>query len=209
MNNETFKHQYAVNDVLRVKGFSEPVHIIQLLHDDDDGHDYCGIEKSKLNDYTPDDYWFFPESDVYDYHSEYACGSCYPNKCVGHNNDPINPNHYKTTSGIQCIDVRRHFLCTMSDAIKYVWRAGLKDDLVQDLEKALWYLNEAIKNGDDIYPTPKDENLIQRKRKQLNPNEFNRYPHQKAILDMLLLTDAEQAKEYLEETIQRLKEQSK
>lgn len=209
MSDKIFKHKYVVGDTVWVNNYSEPMRIINQLTNDSDGLDYQAIELSKADDYTEADVWCLYEDEILQHYSTYACGTCFPKECTGHNNDPINPNHYKTTSGIQCIDVRRHFLCTMSDAIKYVWRAGLKDDLVQDLEKALWYLNEAIKNGDDIYPTPKDENLIQRKRKQLNPNDFNRYPHQKAILDMLLLTDVEQAKEYLEETIQRLKEQPK
>lgn len=32
----------------------------------------------------------------------------------------------------------------LGNAIKYVARAGKKDDTVQDLKKAVWYLNRAI-----------------------------------------------------------------
>lgn len=188
------KHKYTVGDVVQITDYFEPMQIINVLYNDTDGDDYCAVELSVANNYTPNDFWHFPESDI--------IGLYEPN-------DPINPNHYKTNNGIECIDIAQHFIYTMGNAIKYIWRAGLKDDLIQDLNKAIWYLNKAIENGDDIYLTPRDENLIQRKRKQLNPNDFNRYPHQKAILDMLLLTDVEQAKEYLEEIIQRLKEQPK
>jgi hypothetical protein len=30
------------------------------------------------------------------------------------------------------------------NAIKYLWRAGKKDDILQDIRKALWYLNRLI-----------------------------------------------------------------
>lgn len=78
---------------------------------------------------------------------ENACGTCYPNPCVGHNNDPINPNHYKShPSGIECIEISSGFDFLLGNVIKYVWRAGLKDSdsYLQDLEKALWYLNKKV-----------------------------------------------------------------
>lgn len=79
------------------------------------------------------------------------CCSNYPeceyNK-VG-TNDPINPNHYKTQSGVECIGVAELFPYALGNAIKYAWRAGKKDDLKQDLEKCEWYLNRAMANGED------------------------------------------------------------
>jgi O-succinylbenzoate synthase len=33
----------------------------------------------------------------------------------------------------------------LGNAIKYVWRADLKDDAIEDLEKAVWYINREIK----------------------------------------------------------------
>ena len=64
-------------------------------------------------------------------------------------NDPINPNHYKTESGVQAIDIAELFPYSLGNAIKYAWRAGKKDDLKQDLEKCEWYLNRAMANGED------------------------------------------------------------
>lgn len=62
-------------------------------------------------------------------------------------NDPINPNHYKShPSGIECIEISSGFDFLLGNVIKYVWRAGLKDSdsYLQDLEKALWYLNKKV-----------------------------------------------------------------
>jgi hypothetical protein len=33
------------------------------------------------------------------------------------------------------------------NAFKYVWRAGEKDDIAQDLNKALWYIDDCIAYG--------------------------------------------------------------
>lgn len=60
--------------------------------------------------------------------------------------DPINPPHYqKHPSGIECIEITEHFNCCLGNAIKYIWRAGLKGDSVQDLKKARWYIAREIK----------------------------------------------------------------
>lgn len=59
--------------------------------------------------------------------------------------DNINPVHYKShPSGIECIDVTEHMDFLKGNAIKYIWRAGSKDDEVEDLKKAIWYLNRRI-----------------------------------------------------------------
>lgn len=59
--------------------------------------------------------------------------------------DPINPPHYKGhPSGVECIDVVEHMPFNRGTAIKYLWRAGQKDDEVQDLEKARWYIDREI-----------------------------------------------------------------
>jgi endogenous inhibitor of DNA gyrase (YacG/DUF329 family) len=60
-------------------------------------------------------------------------------------NDPINPNHYKShPSGVECITVTEHFNFNVGNAIKYLWRAGLKGNAVQDMEKAIWYIKREI-----------------------------------------------------------------
>ena len=62
------------------------------------------------------------------------------------------PEYYKHPSGIECIDVVRHYNFYIGNAIKYLWRAGLKteegitsiDKEIEDLNKAIWYINDRI-----------------------------------------------------------------
>ena len=54
------------------------------------------------------------------------------------------PQHYNAIVGIECIDVIENFNYNRGAAIKYLWRAGLKDDAIQDLEKAIWYIQREI-----------------------------------------------------------------
>lgn len=59
--------------------------------------------------------------------------------------DAINPAHYRAhPSGVECIQVTEHMNFCIGNAMKYLWRAGLKGDAVQDLEKALWYIDREI-----------------------------------------------------------------
>lgn len=67
-------------------------------------------------------------------------------------NDPVNsPSHY-TYGGIETIDYIKAKLTAeefvgylKGSVIKYTSRAGKKADLIQDLEKAQWYMNRQIK----------------------------------------------------------------
>ena len=47
------------------------------------------------------------------------------------------PKHYNShPNGIECIDIIRHYVCDIANAIKYLWRAGLKAELgMEDAEK--------------------------------------------------------------------------
>ena len=67
-------------------------------------------------------------------------------------NDPINPNHYRShPSGIECIQITRHMSFNVGNAIKYLWRHDLTLDksAVEDLKKAIWYIqNEIDRIGD-------------------------------------------------------------
>jgi hypothetical protein len=60
--------------------------------------------------------------------------------------DPVNhPEHYTAhPSGIEAIDVTEHFNFCVGNAIKYLWRADLKSDAIEDLRKAAWYVNREI-----------------------------------------------------------------
>jgi hypothetical protein len=62
--------------------------------------------------------------------------------------DKVNhPKHYTShPSGIECIDIVEHHDFCIGNAIKYLWRAGLKDGNsdVEDLRKAIWYIERKI-----------------------------------------------------------------
>ena len=64
-------------------------------------------------------------------------------------NDPVNhPSHYTGhPAGIECIDViEANTFYNLAAAMKYIWRVswGSKDDDIQDLEKAAWYIRREI-----------------------------------------------------------------
>ena len=62
--------------------------------------------------------------------------------------DPINhPPHYtQHPSGVECITITEHYNFNVGNAIKYLWRAGLKDgaDADSDLRKAAWYVQREV-----------------------------------------------------------------
>jgi len=55
------------------------------------------------------------------------------------------PKHYcSSPSGIECIQVTENMNFCLGNAMKYIWRAGLKGNAVEDLKKASWYINREI-----------------------------------------------------------------
>lgn len=68
-----------------------------------------------------------------------------PYVCIKHNGDSIKVP-------IECIDVIRDMPSWKGNAIKYLWREGLKEDVslsdiekeIEDLEKAIWYIQDKI-----------------------------------------------------------------
>jgi len=61
-------------------------------------------------------------------------------------NDSVNhPKHYtKHPSGVECIQVTEHMNFCLGNAVKYIWRADLKHDAIEDLEKAIWYIQREL-----------------------------------------------------------------
>lgn len=67
--------------------------------------------------------------------------------------DPVNhPSHYTSHParcecgrGVECIQVTEHMMFNIGNAVKYLWRADLKNDAIEDLEKARWYISREIK----------------------------------------------------------------
>ena len=63
------------------------------------------------------------------------------------NQDPVNhPGHYTShPSGVECIQITEHMNFCLGNAVKYIWRAGLKyGDPIQDLQKAAFYINREV-----------------------------------------------------------------
>ena len=60
--------------------------------------------------------------------------------------DPVNhPKHYtKHPSGVECIQITEHMNFCLGNAVKYIWRADLKHDAIEDLEKAIWYIQREL-----------------------------------------------------------------
>ena len=90
--------------------------------------------------------------------------------------DPVNhPSHY-TDGGIETIDFieAKRLPYHLGNAVKYISRAGKKDDEIQDLKKAVWYINRYIElrekekitlvDGDNHFEVV-DENTGKRERR--------------------------------------------
>lgn len=60
--------------------------------------------------------------------------------------DPVNlPPHYRQhPSGVECIQITEHMNFCLGNAVKYVWRASLKGNQIEDLKKARWYIDREI-----------------------------------------------------------------
>jgi len=55
------------------------------------------------------------------------------------------PPHYTGhPSGVECITITEHMGFNLGNAVKYVWRADLKGDALEDLRKAVWYVEREI-----------------------------------------------------------------
>jgi hypothetical protein len=60
-----------------------------------------------------------------------------------------NPPHYTShPSGIECIQITEHMGFNLGNALKYIWRADLKGSAVEDLEKAIFYINRELDKRD-------------------------------------------------------------
>ena len=67
-------------------------------------------------------------------------------KLSSSSHDPVNhPKHYTNhPSGIECIQITEHMGFNLGNALKYIWRSDLKGNAVEDLQKAVWYINREI-----------------------------------------------------------------
>lgn len=89
----------------------------------------------------------------------FFCFSCNDKKLLDKmGKEMINhPEHYGGDTAYECIKVlkawntKEEFIAfCKNNAIKYLCRLGKKDDELQELKKALWYLQEAVKYLEEI-----------------------------------------------------------
>jgi hypothetical protein len=82
-----------------------------------------------------------------------AKGRVNPSTVVARDSDPVNhPAHYNKLPAccqgcgrrIECIDVIEWMTLNLGAVVKYVWRSGEKGKLIEDLNKARWYLDREI-----------------------------------------------------------------
>lgn len=60
-------------------------------------------------------------------------------------NDNVNhPDHYNWHPVAECKDIIKWFPWPIGEAIKYLWRAGRKNNAIEDLEKAKMCIDFAI-----------------------------------------------------------------
>ena len=70
------------------------------------------------------------------------CGECAVDCMCG----VVSPGHYVGEGALEAIDVIEAFglnFC-LGNAIKYILRCGKKDDAIQDLKKALYYIRREL-----------------------------------------------------------------
>ena len=60
--------------------------------------------------------------------------------------DPVkHPDHYTShPSGVECLEVTRHMSFNTGNAIKYIWRHREKGKPIEDLQKAIFYLEDEV-----------------------------------------------------------------
>jgi len=91
-------------------------------------------------------------------------------------NDPVNnPSHYTShPSGVEAIEITRHMGYNLGNVMKYIWRADLKNEAIQDLEKARFYLSDEIaklKLSDEIAKLKQVESTQPKRRIWISDEE--------------------------------------
>ena len=93
--------------------------------------------------------WYIDNEDIAEHFTEVPPTSPIKDE----ENRIAHPEYYTAhPSGIECIDIARHYIFDIGCAIKYLWRAGLKTEEgltskekeIEDLKKAIWYIEDRI-----------------------------------------------------------------
>jgi len=85
--------------------------------------------------------------------------------------DPVDhPAHYTMhPSGVECIQITEHMNFCRGNAVKYIWRAGIKGSAKEDLRKAVWYLQRDIARLDALSGPPAAAYVAEEAAKACDP----------------------------------------
>ena len=88
------------------------------------------------------------------------------------------PKHYTSDDcGVEAIEITSLLPACISNAVKYVWRCGKKDEDLQELKKALWYINYSIDNDlpsfvDDLSDSLEFQELVEKVKSHWVGNKY-------------------------------------
>lgn len=88
------------------------------------------------------------------------------------------PKHYTSDDcGVEAIEVTSLLPACISNAVKYVWRCGKKDEDLQELKKALWYINYSIDNDlpsfvDELSDSLEFQSLVEKVKSHWVGNKY-------------------------------------
>ena len=113
------------------------------------------------------------------------------------------PKHYTSDDcGVEAIEVTSLLPACISNAVKYVWRCGKKDEDLQELKKALWYINYSIDNDlpsfvSELSDSLEYEDLINKVKSNWTGNKY-------MFIDAVYWGNQETMKKALELMIQEI-----
>jgi hypothetical protein len=83
-----------------------------------------------------------------------------------HMHDPVDhPPHYTGhASGVEAIEICETLDFCLGNAVKYLFRAGRKNPILQDLQKSAWYLRRARKRQQEPLRLPFIEQMMSVRR---------------------------------------------
>ena len=113
------------------------------------------------------------------------------------------PKHYTSDDcGVEAIEITSLLPACISNAVKYVWRCGKKDEDLQELKKALWYINYSIDNDlpsfvDQLSDSLEFQELVEKVKSHWVGNKY-------MFIDAVYWGNQETMKKALELMIQEL-----
>ena len=121
------------------------------------------------------------------------------------NNDAVqHPKHY-TQGGVECIEIVGNMNMCLGAAVKYLWRYQDKENPLQDLNKALWYINYYLENINEYLPVPTDvRNQFQSRGVYDILCEFQEDTIVPGVIELIIYCDVEGARDELESFITTL-----